>query len=642
MFANGRKTIGVFMSQVYVEFQNNLCKGISTRAMELNYNVAFFTNFGGYGQEAYDIGERNIANLPQYEDLDGIILVPDTIVVQGLETYIEEQIKNRAKCPVVSIRRKIDDYYNVMIDDTTVIEEIIVHFIEKHGFTRINFLAGPKDFPDSEKRLESYKQILTKHQIPIEEERIYYGDFWKREGIKAVDQWLSSPLERPQAIICANDYMAITVCSALRAKGISVPEDIAVSGCDDLEDAAEYSPSITTARMPIFEMGIEAVEKIHKHNLKMEQPKDSYMRTITIYRESCGCKKNWYQESNEIRINHIALRESLTTAMAHNAYMSTALTGLNKLTEVTEKIWYYIYENAGFTHFCLCFKNDWNNYHRNENEEEILSSDDEEMLMEMGHKNRVGYSYIKFMKSELVPPEFSEDQPMVYYFAILHHQENCFGYVAIRFENIQTYELAFQAWLINVCNALENVRVHSELNRLMYKLEDMYIRDDLTDLYNRRGLDILGQKYLKRCFDEHVNFMVFTADMDKLKYINDNYGHAKGDIAIKVVADALQQAADDDEICMRFGGDEFMAIGLDYDENKLNNFINKFVELLDKFNQETNYDFKVYVSYGTNLIIPEEKTTVEECLLLADARMYQQKYEKEIKKIKANLSSNKM
>ncbi len=632
MLGNKRKTIGVFISQVNEEFQDTLSKGIISKAKELEYNVAFFTNFGGYGQQAYDVGEFCITDLPHYEELDGIIIAPDTMVLQNLEDRYKENIANRSHCPVVSVRREIKEYYNVLIDDYTVLDEIIRHFIVEHKFTRINFLAGPKGFPDSDKRLAAYKKILSEYDIPVEEDRIYYGDFWKRVAGRAVDHWLESSLEWPQAIICANDYMALTVCNALAEKGISIPEQIAVTGCDDIEDSAEYSPSLTTARMPVFEMGMEAVVKIHNHNLGMEQPKNSYMKTITIYRASCGCKRNWYEEGSERRRNHIITRETLERSISRNASMSTDLAGLTKLEEVNEKLWAYIYENVNFTHFCMCLQQDWDNYLIDK--KEAIA---EEAMMEVGFKNRVGYSKLKCHKKELIPQELVEDKAMIYFFALLHHQEHYFGYVGISFDTIQTYMRTFQPWLINLSNALENVRVHGELNRLVYRLEDMSIRDDLTGLYNRRVLDTLGKKYLKQCIEEQSQLMVFTADMDKLKIINDKFGHSNGDVALRVVADALQKAADDDEICIRLGGDEFMAIGMEYDELKMTKFVNRFVEELNKFNFIKDYDFGVYVSYGCNLILPYENTTIEGCLIAADALMYKQKSEKETKRLRANL-----
>lgn len=634
MFHNGKKTIGVFVSLVYDEFQERLSRGISIRAQELDYNVAFFTNFGGYDKNEYDQGELMIADLPHYEDLDGIILVPDTMAVEGLEQKIRDHILNRSNCPVVSVRRKIDEYYNVLIDDNTALEEIIRHFIEKHNFTKLNFLAGPKGFPDSDKRLDCYKRVLAEYNIPIEEERIYHGDFWKHEGKKAVDLWLSSPLSMPQAIICANDYMAITVAGALEDRGISVPDVVAVSGFDDIADAAELSPSITTAAMPVVDMGIEAVDKIDRINRGLTEDQISYSKSKTIIRESCGCEYKSDKDKKNGSKHFFAFSEKLRREVVRNSYMSADLTGITKLDDVYNSLGYYVYENVGFTDFYMCLYTDWQDI----SEEEKRSYDsDDEMSMEVGVKNHLFYNRVRFKRRDLIPPQFVDDKPVIFYFTILHHRAENFGYVAIAFEKIQTYMLTFQAWMINVSNALENVRVHSELNRLIYKLEDMYIRDELTGLYNRRGLESLGEKLLKQAVDKKTSLMILTLDLDKLKSINDNYGHVGGDIALKAVADALLLAADDDEICVRFGGDEFIVAGIEYDEDKARRFIRGFIGELERFNQSGN-EFSVYVSYGWNLINPDENTNFEECLVKADIKMYQQKHEKEALRLRANIT----
>ena len=635
MFGNSKKTIGVFVSNVSGEFQDYISKGIITKAKELDYNVAFFTDFAGKDQNSYDMGELLITYLPNYEELDGIIIVPAIVRTSPIEEGYKRFIKERCHCPIVSIRKEIPDYYNVLIDDYTVLDEIINHFIDIHKFTKINFLAGPKHSPEAGKRLAAYRKILAERNIPFDETRIYCGTEGKNIGIDAVNYWINNGKELPEAIICSSDYLALSVCTALAERGIAVPDQIAVTGCDNIEDAAEYSPSLTTARMPVFEMGMEAVEKIHRHNLGIEQPKNTLMKTITIYRSSCGCKKHWYHESNERRRNHIRTREALKEEISLNAYMSTDLTGSMRLEELVEKMWGYIYQNQNISHFCMCLSDGWNSY--NTDNEENMASENSELIMEAGIKNKVQITKVRFAKKELIPSAFAESHTMVYFFALLHHQSHVFGYVGISFSKIQTYMLTFQAWLINVSNALENIRIHSELNRLVYKLEDMSIRDELTDLYNRRVIDTLGKNYLKQCVEEHTKLMICTVDMDKLKYINDKFGHSNGDIAIKVVADALLQTADDDEICIRLGGDEFMAIGMDYEEDRMGKFVNRFLDKLNNFNFINKYEFEVYVSYGINLILPDQKTTIEECLIAADALMYQQKNEKKANNIKANL-----
>lgn len=635
MFGNNKKTIGVFTSQVYEEYQNTLSRGIMKRANELDYNVAFFTNFGGFGQMSYDRGEIHIVDLPNYEELEGIIYTPDIMILPNLINKYKKNIEQKSHCPVVSVRKEVEEFYNVLIDDKIVLDEIINHYIEVHKFTRINFLAGPNNNAGASKRLENYKRVLQKYNIPIEEKRIFYGDLWKNTGEQAVEYWLNSGLEYPQAIICANDFMAISLCKALEDRGISIPEQIAVSGCDDIDDAIDYNPSLTTVKMPIFEMGIEAVDKIHKHNLGINQPQYSYLKTTTLFRDSCGCSTDWYHESNKKRRNLIHGRETLQAEISQNAFMSTDLTGLTKLEEIIERLWIYINSNKNFHHFCLCLCKDWDQYHTLEVDE--LPFDKKELVMEMGIKDNQRYTKLKCLKKNLIPPEFVEDKPMNFFFAMLHHQAHCFGYVGISFKEIQTYMRTFQAWLNNVNNSLENVRIHSELNRLVYKLEDMSVRDDLTGLYNRRVLDTLGKKYLRLCMAEQSQLMIFIADMDRLKYINDTFGHFYGDISLKVIAVAFQKAADDDEICVRLGGDEFMVLGMDYDEKKMKKFIGRFVDELNRFNVMQQHDVRVYVSYGYYLITPDEDTTIENCMRVADSLMYQQKYEKVSKKIEANI-----
>ncbi len=633
MLGNERRTIGVFVTQVHQEFQDILGRGICKRAQELGYNVAFFTNFVGYGELKYEQGECNIANLPRYEDLDGIILLPDTMFVHDFERSIIDNIRKYSWCPVVSVRRKIDEFYNVLIDDETVLDEIITHFIEHHGFTKINFLTGPKENPVSVQRLNAYKRIMREHNLPVTEERIYYGDFWKLAAYDAVKKWLSDPEGQPEAIICANDYMAISVCNALTERGIMVPGTIAVSGCDNIELAADFSPSITTAGMPVFEIGMEAVEKIRKHNENIEQEQISYLRSITHFRQSCGCRVRGNHGQIIKRRNHIINEaEDKDKAISNNAYMSIDLTGVTLLENLNRKLASYTYMNEGFSAFYMCLQKGWDDYR--EQSEDSLERQTGDIIMEVGIKDGEWLSKVQFDIRDLLPPVYMEDRPQVFYFNMLHHQEKYFGYTAISYHKPRSYKPSYQGWLINICNALENIKIHSELNRLVYKLEDMYIKDELTGLYNRRALHTLGQKYLAQSIEKQDGLMIFSADMDNLKYINDNFGHGSGDIGIKTVAQAMLHAANDDEICIRMGGDEFTVIGLDYDDAKIRNFVECFEEEIRKFNSESSYGFRVRVSYGWSITYPKENTRIEDCLSIADTRMYQQKYEKEALRLK--------
>lgn len=633
MFGNNRKTIGVFTINVNECFQDAFCKGIITKARELDYNVIFFCNFAAYGIKYYEAGELHMTEIPCYEELDGIIITPDVMDIDNLFEDYKLKIKSRSKCPVVSIRTIVDDYYNVIVDNNVIMDDLIRHFIEVHGFNKINFLSGPLGSPDADGRLNSYKKILAEYNIPLDEKRIYYGNFWKNCGEAAVEYWLSNMDELPQAIICANDYMAFSVYKALTERGIKVPDQIALSGCDDINDAADFNPALTTVRVPCFDMGMEAVAIIDRHNKGIKQPKYSVMDTNTVIRSSCGCKNSRLTETEKQR-NYVIERDELQDEIINNAFMSADFTGMSTSDQLFEAIWKYIYLNKNVSRFFMCLFDNWDSFHNGKNEEKQNICD--ELIMEIGMKDDERFTKVRFSGKELIPPAFTENKPAFYYISMLHHQGQCFGYVGISFSKIQTYMRSFQAWLINISNALENIRIHEELNRLVYKLEDMSIRDALTDIYNRRVIDTLGKKYLKHCLEEQTQLMVFTADLDKLKDINDKYGHSYGDSAIKAVANSLQKAADDDELCIRHGGDEFMAIGIDYDEEKLKKFIDKFISDINKFNILNQYEYNIYVSYGYKLAVPDADSSIESFLVEADQLMYQQKKAKEARNIKTN------
>lgn len=264
MFSNQRKTIGVLVEAVLNECPSRLCQGVIQAADELGYNVAIFTSYGSYSNNLeYFKGDCYMYELPPYETLDGMILILDTI--QNLQTryHVLKYTLERCQCPIVSIREDIDGANNLLVDNTTCMEGIIRHFIDVHGFTRLCFMTGPKERWDSIERLNCFRRIMEEYHLPVDEHQIFYGDFWKNKGSDACDWFLQSS-ELPQAIVCANDYMAAAVASELIKLGYDIPKDICVSGYDGLKDTMYFSPSLTTVEVPFYEMGMKAVEIIDK------------------------------------------------------------------------------------------------------------------------------------------------------------------------------------------------------------------------------------------------------------------------------------------------------------------------------------------------------------------------------------------
>ena len=121
-------------------------------------------------------------------------------------------------------------------------------------------------------------------------------------------------------------------------------------------------------------------------------------------------------------------------------------------------------------------------------------------------------------------------------------------------------------------------------------------------------------------------FYILLADLDNLKYINDNFGHDAGDFAIKSVAKLLKDSMPKGSICIRYGGDEFLVINqFPVGSIEPEKFILKFREKLSRLAQTSIHPYRISASYGAFFDIPEQDATITDCIRLADAEMYSMK-----------------
>jgi LacI family transcriptional regulator len=143
---------------------------------------------------------------------------------------------------------------SLVIDNFAGAFEITQH-LESRGARRIAFVAGPAINIEARERLRGYRAAIQASGL---ESRIVRGDFTETSGREAAGALLTgSP---PDAIFCANDMMAIGCLEALQQAGVSVPRDIALAGFDDIPLARYVSPSLTTAAVPIAEIGRQALQ----------------------------------------------------------------------------------------------------------------------------------------------------------------------------------------------------------------------------------------------------------------------------------------------------------------------------------------------------------------------------------------------
>ncbi len=161
-------------------------------------------------------------------------------------------------------------YYSVRIDNEEAAAKMVTYLVSQ-GHRRIGMISGLKDNLHSMARQDGYKQALENAGIAFDEELVVEGDFSFWSGFNAVKHFVNMD-EQPTALFCANDEMAIGALKGLKEKGLKVPDNISVTGFDDLDMANYCDPPLTTIRQPAVRMGEEAAELLFRI-IEGEQPK---------------------------------------------------------------------------------------------------------------------------------------------------------------------------------------------------------------------------------------------------------------------------------------------------------------------------------------------------------------------------------
>lgn len=607
---------------------------------ENDINLYIFRSSGNTSMdEQYNLGEYNIYRLPDFSDFDGIIVdlnnvKKDNAKSSGMQAfeYVIEQIRQSGK-PRISIANDIEGFYSVGIDNYAAMKTMIAHLHEVHQCRNFWGIMGPLGNFESQNRAQAIQDYMDEHKLPYTEDDFYFENYEYQGGKNGFAKLLSTHDSLPDAILCANDNIAVGVCEKARELGYHIPEDFKVTGFDHNDIAALHSPRISTVDQMTNHISSRCAEMMIKLLDGEEFPRINYTKTESIFWDSCGCRspypKNvdaYIQEQIRNDVANTEYNEQMKALNQGLVYCTSIVDICRQVTEcisVLKDISLYLVLDEH-----LCDEEHWNNLSEQFMTEQkpfhTLGYPSQMMMVfayEQGHIKETPARSI----TGLFPTFESQNHGDDFTFIPLHFKEYTVGYFVVK-NGLYLMENRYLTNILSTAStAIENLYLKNNLKHANDMLSRLYIRDSMTGLLNRLGYQKQGVTLFNRQKSINENLSILFLDMDRLKYINDNYGHEYGDLAIKTISSTLFHSCPEGSIPIRWGGDEFLVIMPCLTPERLQTLKQNLRDEIAANAQKMQFPIPLTVSIGSVITDMTTDITIDEYIQMADAKMYAEK-----------------
>jgi diguanylate cyclase (GGDEF)-like protein len=445
--------------------------------------------------------------------------------------------------------------------------------------------------------------------------------------------------------------MAEGVLIALNTLGVKVPKEVKVVGFDDSTRASFTTPSLSTIDQNIAEQGRRASEVAHKLLSGEELPRETKTYSHPIYRQSCGCiaSGNTTFASKDQEGKNLPNRHLNSETLANYTQFFSDTVGIYTLIDT-------FHSTHTLRELLNNLPNIANQLHFNSMAVVLY---DKPLEFKKGDKITIpdkAYlrTYIQNDKfiipydekgielnphKKLIPETYIPQYPGMFILHAIFAGEKQYGYLIVQVPNTK-FEMhhIYLKLLINAIahaydfsQTLDKNEVLTNRNeRLLrdnHELNIQSIEDELTKVLNRRGFMEQAEKQLKRAAKNGRSGMVFFADMDGLKKINDTYGHKVGDIAIQTEAKVLTEAFRDTDIVGRLSGDEFAIVSTGLTKGYISAITSRIADLNKLYSEAAGLPITLSISLGYVEFTPE-KCDLDELLTKADQVLYKEKEKK--------------
>jgi diguanylate cyclase (GGDEF)-like protein len=590
---------------------------------DIDANIYIFNSFGNVSlDEKFNTGEYNITKLPNLRLFDGIFLELTNFGDADVKRDIIEQVKESG-VPAVSIVEEIPGLYYAGIDNYAAMRQMVEHLVLHHHCRQINYVGGPVSSSENMARFQAYKNVLIENGIPFDPDRVFHNNYEIITGELAFEHFYSHGL-LPQAFVCANDNIAVGICHQAEKRGFKIPNDFLVTGFDDFDKASYYSPRISTIGFKREAISYAAMEIMSNIWDGTQTESAIFIKPQTVFQDSCGCVPPRTLDRGRY-VNERIMSEDLQWRMQNRLQeLKRELLNCSNFVEMAACLPRSL-SVVGYEELYILLNRDLYEMLEREDEPEYRIygyPDDMKVLLAAMPDCILGG--LKREPGRLIPGAEDSEGGNTYLFSPLHLREREIGYTVLKnCDHLMDSQMLYE--VLNVfLETVQNMYNRMVLARMNDKLSRLYIRDSLTGLYNRMAYNQFAIPKFEQCMQKGIPLLIMFWDLDRLKYINDTFGHDMGNTAIVAITDSIRDCCTADAIAMRYGGDEFVVLEAGCGEEQAQKLISAIEREIDEKRAGLETPFELNASVGY-VIASDPAKSLNDYINLADEGMYRNK-----------------
>lgn len=611
------KKIALFISHIFGEYQRNLCTGIITKAAEYGYRIDIFVSNDGETTAELEQGENSILKIPDFSAYRGVILASGTYLDSGLRDQICNTIKENCSCPVLNINQKPSEFYTLSIDNIQPMKELVSHLITTHKYQRISFLANRYDELFSNQRITSYQETMNEYNLPWSDNTIAWCNPNLDSVGEAVTSLLSNPDGQPEVIVCYNDSIALMVSKILTAKGYKVPNDIAITGYDNLESARHNIPPITSVEFPVRELGELAMDTLIRIFAGEKPELNITVSAHPVILSSCGCITPSIQRNNHYNLQLIDTIAQREREMITDINLSSSLLNITDIDDGMDVLANFTNTIKDLEGFYICLYQDWDTL--SDSILDITDGDDTNTfssdlkLLKMGIKNGKRIPECSFSKDILLPSSVYCNSSIAFLYMPLYFKDKNFGYIALSYKNNHIkHPFSFMLWLRNINNMLQTIISNYERTALINRLETLYLKDELTRFWNVKGFKKHCDTLIAEKNSSDKPIMVITLHINGLDQIQSQFGIDEVNHCILIVARAIESNQTDSLFCSRLDKNTFLLLLQDTLEEDVIGLMKKIEKYIQNYQLLHKKTYTLNLSYSYQAYSSDNLYTLQE------------------------------